>query len=138
MRVDQVGSLLRPAKLKETFVRHSRGLVSDEELIIAQDEAIRELIALEEAHRLAYALLGRGVRRERALQHLQLRQSGEDVLHGTIVHIEHDALELALARGEQAAGRGARLSFRACHRDPRGGRTPGKTRPGGASTGRRL
>lgn len=50
MRVDQVGSLLRPAKLKEAFVRDSRGLVSDEELIAAQDEAIREVIALQEAH----------------------------------------------------------------------------------------
>jgi 5-methyltetrahydropteroyltriglutamate--homocysteine methyltransferase len=52
MRVDQVGSLLRPAKLKETFAQHSRGLVSDEELITAQDEAIREVIALQEAHHL--------------------------------------------------------------------------------------
>jgi len=48
MRVDQVGSLLRPAKLKEAFAQHSRSLLSDEELIIAQDEAIREVIALQE------------------------------------------------------------------------------------------
>lgn len=52
LRVDQVGSLLRPAKLKETFARYSRGLASDEELITAQDAAIREVIARQEAHHL--------------------------------------------------------------------------------------
>ena len=52
MRVDQVGSLLRPAKLKETFARHSQSLVSDAELVEVQDEAIREVIALQEAHHL--------------------------------------------------------------------------------------
>jgi len=52
MRVDQVGSLLRPARLKEIFARHSQGVVDDEELIIAQDEAIREVIAQQEAHHL--------------------------------------------------------------------------------------
>ncbi|HLG75193.1 MAG TPA: hypothetical protein VFA09_06775 [Ktedonobacteraceae bacterium] len=52
LRADQVGSLLRPAKLKETFARHSRGLAGDEELIIAQNEAIRDVIALQEAHHL--------------------------------------------------------------------------------------
>ena len=51
-RVDQVGSLLRPTKLKEAFAQHSRGRASDEELVTAQDEAIRELIALQEAHHL--------------------------------------------------------------------------------------
>lgn len=52
LRVDQVGSLLRPAQLKETFARHSRGLVSDEELISTQNAAIREVIALQKAHHL--------------------------------------------------------------------------------------
>ncbi len=50
MRVDQVGSLLRPAALKDMFVKHEQGLISDEALMQAQDEAIRQLIARQEAH----------------------------------------------------------------------------------------
>lgn len=52
LRVDQVGSLLRPAFLKDTFVKHEQGLVSNETLIQAQDEAIRQVIARQEAHHL--------------------------------------------------------------------------------------
>lgn len=52
MRVDQVGSLLRPAKLKEAFARYSQGLLSDETLVAAQDGAIREVIARQQAHHL--------------------------------------------------------------------------------------
>lgn len=52
MRVDLVGSLLRPAKLKEVFSKHGRGEASDEELGHAQDQAIREVIARQEAHNL--------------------------------------------------------------------------------------
>jgi 5-methyltetrahydropteroyltriglutamate--homocysteine methyltransferase len=52
MRVDQVGSLLRPAFLKDTFVQHERGLISEEALIQAQDEAIRQVIAKQDAHHL--------------------------------------------------------------------------------------
>jgi len=52
MRVDQVGSLLRPAQLKETFAKYDQGLIGEEELRQAQDEAIREVIATQEAHHL--------------------------------------------------------------------------------------
>lgn len=52
LRVDQVGSLLRPAFLKDTFVKHEQGSVNDEALIQAQDEAIRQVIARQEAHHL--------------------------------------------------------------------------------------
>lgn len=48
VRVDQVGSLLRPEKLKETYARHGRGKANDEELRHAQEEAIREIIARQE------------------------------------------------------------------------------------------
>ncbi len=50
MRVDQVGSLLRPATLKEIFEKHGHGLASDAELRRAQDEAVREVVATQEAH----------------------------------------------------------------------------------------
>jgi len=52
MRVDQVGSLLRPGQLKETFAKYDQGLIGEEELRQAQDEAIREVIATQEAHHL--------------------------------------------------------------------------------------
>ena len=52
-RVDQVGSLLRPQKLKDVYTRHGDGQASDEELRQAQDESIRDLIAKQEAHGLS-------------------------------------------------------------------------------------
>src|SRR6267142_6844325 len=65
--------------------------------------------ALEQLHRLTGALRGGRVPRERTLEHLQLGQSGENVLHRPVVHVEHDALQLALAGREQASRRGASL-----------------------------
>lgn len=50
IRIDQVGSLLRPQKLKEVYARHGLGQASDDELRQAQDEAIRQVIAKQEAH----------------------------------------------------------------------------------------
>ena len=52
LRVDQVGSLLRPKKLKDVYARHGLGAVSDGNLREAQDEAIHALIVQQEAHRL--------------------------------------------------------------------------------------
>jgi 5-methyltetrahydropteroyltriglutamate--homocysteine methyltransferase len=52
LRVDQIGSLLRPAKLKEVFAKYGRGEASDEELRRAQDEAIRDVVAKQEKHNL--------------------------------------------------------------------------------------
>ena len=52
LRVDQVGSLLRPKKLKDVYSRHGRGAVSDGNLREAQDEAIHALMVQQEAHRL--------------------------------------------------------------------------------------
>lgn len=49
LRVDQVGSLLRPSWLKEVYTRHGRGEASDEELGETQDRAIRDVIAKQEA-----------------------------------------------------------------------------------------
>ena len=52
MRVDVVGSLLRPARLQETAVKYGRGEVSAEEFRRVQDECIRAVIAQQEAHNL--------------------------------------------------------------------------------------
>jgi 5-methyltetrahydropteroyltriglutamate--homocysteine methyltransferase len=50
LRVDIVGSFLRPAALKEAFEKHGAGALDDAGLRAAQDAAIRDLIAAEEAH----------------------------------------------------------------------------------------
>ena len=52
LRVDLVGSLLRPAKLKIAFSKWGSGEMTEEELQKIQDEAIREVIATQEAHHL--------------------------------------------------------------------------------------
>ncbi|HSF56439.1 MAG TPA: hypothetical protein VLD83_00055, partial [Candidatus Binatia bacterium] len=49
LRIDHIGSLVRPARLKDAFAGSDRGELSREELRQAQDEAIREVIAKQEA-----------------------------------------------------------------------------------------
>jgi len=48
LRADHIGSLLRPKKLREAFRAHSEKRLGDAELRAAQDEAIREVIRLQE------------------------------------------------------------------------------------------
>ena len=50
LRVDLVGSFLRPPGLKEAFRRHGRGELDPAGLRREQDAAIRDLVAAEEAH----------------------------------------------------------------------------------------
>ena len=50
LRIDHIGSLVRPAALKDLFARFDRGRASREELKQGQDEAIREVIKEQEAH----------------------------------------------------------------------------------------
>ncbi len=50
MRVDQVGSLLRPEALKNAFLRHARGEIDADGLRAAQDDAIRAVVAEQERH----------------------------------------------------------------------------------------
>src|SRR5207248_1109937 len=52
LRVDQVGSLLRPEALKQVFERHGRGQATDEELREAEDASIRDVVRKEETHNL--------------------------------------------------------------------------------------
>ena len=48
-RADHVGSLLRPAALKHAFREHREGKLGDEEFQRVQDEAIRDVVALQES-----------------------------------------------------------------------------------------
>lgn len=52
MRVDLVGSLLRPQSVKDAFARYGAGKASDAELKKVQDEAIRAVVAKQAAHNL--------------------------------------------------------------------------------------
>ena len=47
-RADHVGSLLRPPKLKQAFREHRDHALGDEEFRRVQDEAIRDVVALQE------------------------------------------------------------------------------------------
>jgi 5-methyltetrahydropteroyltriglutamate--homocysteine methyltransferase len=49
MRVDQVGSLLRPETLKQAFAKFGLGEITTEQLRAAQDRAIRDVIAKQQA-----------------------------------------------------------------------------------------
>lgn len=50
IRIDHIGSLVRPAKLKKVFADFDRGQATREELLNAQDQAIRNVIAQQENH----------------------------------------------------------------------------------------
>ena len=47
-RADHIGSLLRPARLREAFKAHAAQRLGDAQLRAAQDEAIREVVKLQE------------------------------------------------------------------------------------------
>ena len=52
MRVDLVGSLLRPQTLKDAFAKYGEGSAREVDLKDAQDEAIRNVVAKQVAHNL--------------------------------------------------------------------------------------
>jgi 5-methyltetrahydropteroyltriglutamate--homocysteine methyltransferase len=63
MRVDQLGSLVRPSALIAEFRRHAAGATSDEELQRAQDDAITEVVGRQED--LGLPIVGDGEYRRR-------------------------------------------------------------------------
>ncbi|MGB7948784.1 MAG: methionine synthase [Candidatus Binatia bacterium] len=58
LRVDLVGSMLRPESLKDAFARYGKGEADEEEFRGAQDAAIRDLITKELAHDLPIVVDG--------------------------------------------------------------------------------
>lgn len=66
LRVDQVGSLLRPPELIEIFKLHARAQASDEQLRRAQDESIRQLVDKQESR--GFPVLTDGEHRRRNFQ----------------------------------------------------------------------
>jgi len=47
-RAEHIGSLLRPEKLKEAFRKHAAGKLGDEEFAAVQDQAIMDVVKLQE------------------------------------------------------------------------------------------
>lgn len=58
MRIDQVGSLLRPQKLKDGFADYGQGRIQEQELHKTQDDAIRDVVAKQVAHNLPIVVDG--------------------------------------------------------------------------------
>jgi 5-methyltetrahydropteroyltriglutamate--homocysteine methyltransferase len=48
LRADHIGSLLRPAELRQAFRRHSQNEIGDEEFARVQDECIRAAVTMQE------------------------------------------------------------------------------------------
>src|SRR5678809_1280236 len=58
MRVDLVGSLLRPQSVKDGFVAFGEGKISEAQLKETQNKAIREVVAKQVAHNLPIVVDG--------------------------------------------------------------------------------
>ena len=101
IRVDHIGSLVRPAKLREVFARFDRKQVDPEELRQAQDEAIRNVIASQEAHGLPIVTDGE-FRRHNFQESFSEAVSGFDVPQDTSRYYETRQVNLnPLERAEQ-------------------------------------
>ena len=58
LRVDLVGSMLRPQTLKDAFAKYGKGEINEEEFRRDQDEAIGDLVAKQVAHNLPIVVDG--------------------------------------------------------------------------------
>ena len=96
LRVDLVGSLLRPAKLKQAFAKWASGETTEEELQKIQDETIREVIAKQEAHHLPLVVDGE-FRRTNFMESFSVVagveewQSGVRTYHNTLAREDTEA-----------------------------------------------
>ena len=101
LRIDHIGSLVRPQKLRQAFARHDRGQASRDELARAQDDAIRDVIRRQEAHGLPVVTDGE-FRRHSFQESFSESVSGFDVPKNVSLYYEKRDLNLAPhARAEQ-------------------------------------
>jgi 5-methyltetrahydropteroyltriglutamate--homocysteine methyltransferase len=101
LRIDHIGSLVRPAKLKEAFARYDRGRLSREQLGLTQEEAIREVIVGQEALGLPVVTDGE-FRRHSFQESFSEAVSGFDVPKNIGVYYEQRQLnQNPLERAEQ-------------------------------------
>ena len=101
LRTDHIGSLVRPAKLREAFTDYDRKRLSNEDLRRAQDEAIREVIAGQETRGLPVVTDGE-FRRHSFQESFSEAVSGFDVAQDIGVYYEQRQLnQNPLERAEQ-------------------------------------
>ncbi|MEA2657560.1 MAG: 5-methyltetrahydropteroyltriglutamate--homocysteine methyltransferase [Candidatus Binatota bacterium] len=101
IRIDHIGSMVRPAGLKDLFARYDRGQASREELAKAQDEAIRNVVQQQEAHGLPVVTDGE-FRRHSFQESFSECVTGFDVPKSVSLYYEkRDLNETPLERAEQ-------------------------------------
>src|ERR671915_1690830 len=101
IRIDHIGSLVRPANLREVFARYDRKQASSEELTQAQDEAIRDVIRKQEAHGLPVVTDGE-FRRHSFQESFSECVTGFEVPRNVSLYYERRELNLTpLERAEQ-------------------------------------
>ena len=101
IRIDHIGSLVRPANLKAVFARYDRGQAPREELAKAQDDAIRDVIEKQEAHGFPVVTDGE-FRRHSFQESFSECVTGFDVPKNVFLYYEkRDLNETPLERAEQ-------------------------------------
>jgi 5-methyltetrahydropteroyltriglutamate--homocysteine methyltransferase len=101
LRVDHIGSLVRPARLKEVFARYDRGQADEQELRLAQDDAIRDVITKQEDLGLPVLTDGE-FRRHNFQESFSASVSGFDVPDSVESYYQHQERNLEpLQRAEQ-------------------------------------
>jgi len=101
IRIDHIGSLVRPANLRDVFARYDRSQASREELAKAQDEAIRDVIRKQEAR--GFPIVTDGEFRRHSFQEsFSECVTGFDVPKNVSLYYEkRDLNETPLERAEQ-------------------------------------
>lgn len=101
LRVDQIGSLVRPPRVKEAFARYDHGEMTAGELRRVQDEAIRDVIKKQEAHGLGVVTDGE-FRRHNFQESFSEAVSGFDVPKNPARYYEQRQVNVnPLERAEQ-------------------------------------
>jgi 5-methyltetrahydropteroyltriglutamate--homocysteine methyltransferase len=101
IRIDHIGSLVRPVLLKEVFARYDRGQAPREELAKTQDDAIRDVIQKQEARGFPVVTDGE-FRRHSFQESFSECVTGFDVPQNVSLYYEkRDLNETPLERAEQ-------------------------------------
>lgn len=110
VRVDQVGSFLRPESLKSAFLAHARGTLPMDALVAAQDAAIRDLVAKQEALGLPFVTDGEYRRLNWQVSFSDV--AGWDLWSGSWAQFLKSPSNLGAGEQPNAKGTDAVLSYR--------------------------
>jgi len=101
IRIDHIGSLVRPAQLRQAFAQHDRGQISRDDLRQEQDEAIANVIAMQVKHGLPVVTDGE-FRRHNFQESFSACVSGFQVPQNISLYYEHRDVNLTpFERAEQ-------------------------------------